>query len=573
MPFQPAYEDSDADDEYERSVVSPPLATDSETSPTDSEPPSTENTPTVYGNLSDDKLPRTIITEWTAEECADYVSGLGLSQYADAFLENDIVGEALIALKHEELKEMGVTSVGHRLTLLKSVYDIKIRQDIPVDPEHYVPLSADAGMQDAVATQEDVARIIQSIQIRDERIVLAERELRRLTEEYRRLREDLLPVFRMAKESQPLPFPAGATNDAHSHDQAGSLHPLPQLQPEKLSLSRKFSHNLTLGSTPKNASPTHGPPLIPENKAYVDGGGGGGGIDPSAAAIAASNSLHASVSGGGGSQPSASPGQPPNMPSPTSPPSYKDAVNQSPIMPRPNNSLQQQPPPPPPPPPLSGRGERFDDPLLPTNVYSHPTPTPHGNQTSNAHAPRSRADGGPGDGGGGSGGGGAPPSVEIFKSFRVSMEDPCYKVLPAALERYRINADWREYALYIVHGDEERCLQLDEKPLILFKQLDREGRKPMFMLRKINAAPSNALSADAAAAGAGGPSGQGAVNTGGVGVGQVGNQPGSAGLPRDGSARDAGHPGGSGPGGAGASGGMTRGMAYQSGVTLPGGVL
>ena len=86
MPFQPAYEDSDADDEYERSVVSPPLATDSETSPTDSEPPSTENTPTVYGSLSDDKLPRTIITEWTAEECADYVSGLGLSQYADAFL-------------------------------------------------------------------------------------------------------------------------------------------------------------------------------------------------------------------------------------------------------------------------------------------------------------------------------------------------------------------------------------------------------------------------------------------------------------------------------------------------------
>lgn len=45
-----------------------------------------------------------------------------------------------MALKHEELKEMGMTSVGHRLTLLKSVYDIKIKQDIPVDSEHYVPL-------------------------------------------------------------------------------------------------------------------------------------------------------------------------------------------------------------------------------------------------------------------------------------------------------------------------------------------------------------------------------------------------------------------------------------------------
>lgn len=65
------------------------------------------------------------------------------------------------------------------------------------------------------------------------------------------------------------------------------------------------------------------------------------------------------------------------------------------------------------------------------------------------------------------------------------MEDPCYKVLPAALKKYNINAPWEQYALYIVYGDNERCLGMDEKPLILFKQLDKEGKKPMFMLRKI----------------------------------------------------------------------------------------
>jgi hypothetical protein len=78
--------------------------------------------------------------------------------------------------------------------------------------------------------------------------------------------------------------------------------------------------------------------------------------------------------------------------------------------------------------------------------------------------------------------------VEIFKSFRVSIDDPCYKVLPAALKKYNIADDWRQYALYVVYGDQERCLGLYEKPLILFKQLDREGRKPVFMLRK-HAAP------------------------------------------------------------------------------------
>lgn len=58
-----------------------------------------------------------------------------------------------------------------------------------------------------------------------------------------------------------------------------------------------------------------------------------------------------------------------------------------------------------------------------------------------------------------------------------------------ALKRYNIADDWRQYALYIVYGDQERCLGLEEKPLMLFKQLDREGKKPMFMLRKHAAPP------------------------------------------------------------------------------------
>lgn len=64
------------------------------------------------------------------------------------------------------------------------------------------------------------------------------------------------------------------------------------------------------------------------------------------------------------------------------------------------------------------------------------------------------------------------------------MDDPCHKVLPAALKKYQIQAPWDQYALYIVYGDQERCLGMEEKPLILFKQLDKEGKKPMFMLRK-----------------------------------------------------------------------------------------
>lgn len=53
--------------------------------------------------------------------------------------ENEIVGEALIALQHEELKEMNIVSVGHRLTILKGVYDVKVRQEVAVESDHYIP--------------------------------------------------------------------------------------------------------------------------------------------------------------------------------------------------------------------------------------------------------------------------------------------------------------------------------------------------------------------------------------------------------------------------------------------------
>ena len=296
------------------------------------------------------------------------------------------------------------------------------------------------------------------------------------------------------------------------------LPPVSHGQSEKggISLSRKLSKkNFFLGSTPKNNSPTHIPQLIPEGKALSENTN----LDPSAAALAASSHLTASMSGG--SQPSNSPNQI-NVPSPTSPSAYHNTT-----------TLTSRP-----------YGRDAGTPNATRTMYPHaeeslqhitynsnataingdrdrsnPTPTP-----TNSRRPQQQEDP-PGFGGR------EPPSVEIFKSFRVSLEDPCHKVLPAALRKYNINADWRQYALYIVYGDQERCLALDERPLELFKQLDKEGRKPMFMLRR-HAAPMEGHS---------GPS---------FGV------PGSVGMDNGLS-----------------NGGSLGGRGYQSSIQLPGGVL
>lgn len=83
-----AYAESDADDEYERSVGAISEVGDSEASPIDSDPStSTEHTPTTYAHRSTgDRLPETIITEWTVGECADFIGTIGLQQYSDRFM-------------------------------------------------------------------------------------------------------------------------------------------------------------------------------------------------------------------------------------------------------------------------------------------------------------------------------------------------------------------------------------------------------------------------------------------------------------------------------------------------------
>jgi hypothetical protein len=79
--------DSDADDEYERSVItSPHLHIDSESSPIDSDIQSAEHTPTKFGHPIDGpRSPRTLITEWGVEECKEFLTSLGLLQYHGAF--------------------------------------------------------------------------------------------------------------------------------------------------------------------------------------------------------------------------------------------------------------------------------------------------------------------------------------------------------------------------------------------------------------------------------------------------------------------------------------------------------
>lgn len=347
------------------------------------------------------------------------------------------------------------------------------------------------------ATQDDIARVIESIRLRDQRILSAEAELRamregfeRMLEENRKLREDTLPVIRTLKDRlQPLPNP----------EQSVTTPPADIVNiPEKKlgsGLSRKFStKKLFLGSAPKNPSPT-----IHESSS----------LDPSAAAVAAASHLMSSSQPSPNqllhpqlsptspaySQQASSAGNrsfPRDGPSPSARQTYDDHHTYSGYAPSTSTLAQ-----------TASRRQAptsapFEEPPLSASLPSNASLAPSSNATARQQQSQSRESRGDRDRDrerdrdrDREDRGESNPQVEIFKSFRVSIEDPCHKVLPVALKRYDIRDDWRQYALYIVYGDQERCLGLEEKPLMLFKQLDREGKKPMFMLRKHASPPGH----------------------------------------------------------------------------------
>lgn len=343
------------------------------------------------------------VLEWDVDKVGRWISYLGLGTYSACFIDNGITGDVLIHLDQADLGEIGVRSVGHRLRILKAIYEIIIRQDIPMDGDHYIPPTV-------VEAKGDIpASLVQSLEIRDERMGYAENEIRKLNEGIHKLREDLLPIFRMAKESKPLPTP-----DA------------PQSSPGNMHVSTS-SPTLNVAASP---------PLQVTSPTY-----------------ASQPQLHTTSNQQQQQQQPSQPGS--GLPSP----GIKRIISKKSIGALSTNSSAARSP---------TQQEWFDE----NSKYKQ--------QQKSATTP--------GSGGTNSS---SSPSSEPFKSFRVTMEDPCYKVLPAALRKYKISGDWRQYALMVCYGDQERVLGLEEKPLIIFKELQDAGKRPVFMLRQLDNSSSN----------------------------------------------------------------------------------
>ena len=75
---------------------------------------------------------------------------------------------------------------------------------------------------------------------------------------------------------------------------------------------------------------------------------------------------------------------------------------------------------------------------------------------------------------------------EPIMEFNFSPDVPCYKMLPLIARRHKVRGDWRGVGLVVCYGDQERMVGLEEKPLAIYKELQREGKNPVFMIREDN---------------------------------------------------------------------------------------
>jgi bZIP factor len=57
-------------------------------------------------------------------------------------------------------------------------------------------------------------------------------------------------------------------------------------------------------------------------------------------------------------------------------------------------------------------------------------------------------------------------SADNLKSLKVSLDDPTWNVLPAALEKYRINDNWQNYAMFICYGSTSKLSSFASSDLI-----------------------------------------------------------------------------------------------------------
>ncbi|KAF8159613.1 hypothetical protein B0H34DRAFT_654723 [Crassisporium funariophilum] len=320
----------------------------------------------------DGQLAERHILDWDETDVHNWLSNLGYAQYEGQIREHKIQGDSLCELDSEGLKSLGITTIGQRLTILKSIYLIKLAHNVPIDETHYVPPSEAPERVENIS----VEKLHSIVKDQAQRLRSLEDDNRNLTSTMQSFMEEFNNL------------PARSTSN----------RPDDLTSPLRRQPSFKWAQFVKPQKSPTKAEAADSPHVSPQRTEHEI---------PNPSRYAGPSTL----------------------------PSVSNGVEKTRAM----------------------QAATVAD--SSSSGISAPKPTRH-------------------------------ESSDTLKSFKVSLEDPTWKVLPAALKKYRINNDnWQNYAMFICYGSPsnriERCLSYDEKPLLLFQKLKDAKKNPVFMLKHI----------------------------------------------------------------------------------------
>jgi len=79
---------------------------------------------------------------------ADWLRNLGLEQYETSFRENAVTADLIASLTAEDLRDLGITSVGHRRRLLNAIAELRMERAGSLNLVEQTGVSVDAGRHD-----------------------------------------------------------------------------------------------------------------------------------------------------------------------------------------------------------------------------------------------------------------------------------------------------------------------------------------------------------------------------------------------------------------------------------------
>ena len=467
--------------------------------------------------------PTVHVNHWSESQVADWLSTIGLSKYSKDFTNNGISGEVLVLLDDDALRDIGVATVGQRLSLLAAIYRLKLQFGIPIQEGDWVPKSLEHndGFSSAAGVTSS-PYLTSLLRQRDDRIRMLESHIYKLADYLSRFQQDFAGVCRHVGVKAPSAeapislVPHSRSGDLHGHSHTpsdGSAHSLSAFGSHSDATSSATSHPIdspTGRNMPSVASPSRSGFASQASNNYHPGSGfkpptlisgrtdanGTAPITPTTGQASASAQSAFAVNSGAEISPTQStPSATPTTGVPTGGSSFSIHGPTGAIS---NNSPTRR----------NATGAHTSQPSssltsgFPTSATTTPASLKHAaNAGSGSDGSRQAMTLGSTTKSGVNGGSSSSSSDNNpYKSFRVTLDDPCHKVLPAALKKYKIIDDWRMYALFICYGNTERCLSYDEKPLLLFQKLKENNQSPVFMLRHIRDVKSPIAIANAKAA-------------------------------------------------------------------------